>query len=119
MEVILTRKIGTLNGTLNKKDTVVANIASQIDFPYTLLKRLNKPEEAASFKWGENIFNNYENQYAHYIFNNGFGTIDKNGTFVYDYTSRKSIISEGISATKLDFLGKAITQKAYQDFMNR
>ena len=108
-----------LGGALAKKDTIVSTISSQTDFAYSLLNTLNKPEEANDFKWSKNIFNNSEAQYAHYIFNKGFGIIDKNGVYVYDFVSNKTIISEGESATKLDSLGKSITQEAYQDFMDK
>lgn len=108
-----------LGGALHKKDTVISTISAQTDFAYSLLKTMNKHEEANDFIWGKNIFNNANEQYAHYIFNNGFGTIDKNGVFVYDFTSKKDIISNGFSAKKLDSLGKAISQKAYQDFMDK
>ena len=65
------------------------------------------------------MFNTSENQYAHYIFNKGFGTIDKNGVFVYDFVSNQPIVETGTSAQKLDSLGKAITQNAFQDFLDR
>ena len=106
-----------LGGAITKKDTVISNISAQTDFAYTLLQTLQ--EDPSDFKWGKNIFNNSENQYAHYIFNKGFGTMDKNGTYVYDYISNKSVIEKGISAKKLDSLGKAISQNTYQDFLDR
>ncbi len=106
-----------LGGALAKKNQKITTISSQIDFSYTLLDILKG--ENSSFKWSKNIFNNFSTQYAHYIFNKGFGTINKNGVFVYDYVSNKAIINTGSSSKKLDSLGKAITQNAFQDFMNR
>ena len=106
-----------LGGALNKKGIEVDNITSQIDLPYTLLDLLNG--DKSKFKFSKNIFNNSNKQYAHYIFNKGFGTITKNGVFLYDYTSKRSFIEEGSEVNKLDSLGKAISQEAFQDFIDR
>ena len=106
-----------LGGAIAKKDTIVSTIAAQTDFAYTLLQTLQ--QDPSDFKWGKNMFENSENQYAHYIFNKGFGTIDKNGIYVYDYISDKAMIEKGTSTKKLDSLGKAISQNAYQDFLDR
>ncbi|AUC86757.1 sulfatase [Polaribacter sp. ALD11] len=106
-----------LGGALNKTGIEISNIASQIDLSYTLLDLLKG--DNSDFKFSKNIFNTSENQYAHYIFNNGFGTLTKNGFFLFDNVSKKSIIKKGEATSKLDSLGKAISQNAYQDFLDR
>ena len=106
-----------LGGALAKRDTIVSTIAAQTDLSYTLLQTLN--QDPSDFKWGKNIFNNSESQYAHYIFNKGFGIIDKNGIYVYDFIGNKSYEEKGTSTKKLDSLGKAISQNSYQDFLDR
>ena len=106
-----------LGGALHKKGIEIDNIASQVDLPYTLLELLNG--DNSDFTFSKNIFNNSEKQYAHYIFNKGFGTYTKNGLFLYDYISKKPIIEEGTEVTKLDSLGKSISQNAFQDFIDR
>lgn len=106
-----------LGGAVSKPSLKVNNFASQVDFPYTLLNLLGKDNK--DFIFSKNIFNTSDNQYAHYLFNKGFGTITKNGVFLYDYVSDKPILVEGKEASKLDSLGKAISQNAYQDFLNR
>jgi hypothetical protein len=75
--------------------------------------------DTSDFKWGKNIFNSSEDNYAHYIFNKGFGTLNKNGRYVFDYVSNKPILQNGTSIEKLETLGKAITQNAFQDFIDR
>lgn len=105
-----------LGGALHEKGKIVDNFGSQIDLSYTLLSLLNA--NTSDFIFGKNLFNTSEKQYAHYIFNNGFGIIDKNGTFVYDYTGKKTIVKKG-KFSKLDSLGKAITQNAYQHFLDK
>ncbi len=106
-----------LGGALNKKGIEIDNIASQVDFSFTLLDLLNGNN--SEFKFSKNLFNTSENQYAHYIFNKGFGTISKNGFYLFDYTGKKSIVQYGKDFSKLDSLGKAITQNSFQDFLDR
>ncbi|MCI2227718.1 LTA synthase family protein [Polaribacter sp. MSW13] len=106
-----------LGGALQKKGIEINTIASQVDFSYTLLDLLKG--DNSDFIYSKNIFNNSEKQYTHYIFNKGFGTLTKNGLFVYDFVSKKPILKTGSEADKLDSLGKAISQNAFQDFLDR
>ena len=103
-------------GALKQTGITVDNYSSQVDFSYTLIHLLKG--NSAKFTFGKHIFNNSDQQYIHYIFNKGFGTLSKNGSFIYDYVSNKPVIEKG-NFQPLDSLGKAITQKAYQDFMDR
>ena len=105
-----------LGGALQKTGVEIDNISSQVDFPYTLLNLLGADNKM--FINGKNIFNNSENQYAHYIYNKGFGTLTKNGTYIFDYVSKEPILNNG-NTTKLDSLGKALTQMSYQDYLER
>ena len=75
--------------------------------------------ENSEFKFSKNIFNKSDKQYVNYLFNKGFGTLTKNGAYVFDYISNKPILEEGNNIKTLDSLGKAITQKSYQDFLDR
>jgi phosphoglycerol transferase MdoB-like AlkP superfamily enzyme len=106
-----------LGGALNKKGIEINNVTSQVDFSYTLLDLLKG--DNSEFKFSKNLFNTSTNQYAHYVFNKGFGTISKNGFYLFDYVSKKPIVKYGKDANKLDSLGKAITQDSYTDFLNR
>lgn len=106
-----------LGGAVNKYIKEIDNYSSQVDFSYTLLDLLNGDKK--DFVFSKNIFNISDEQYAHYTFNKGFGTVTKNGTFIYDYVSKKPILSEGKYTEKLDSLGKAITQNSYEDFLER
>ena len=106
-----------LGGALNKKGIEIDNIASQVDLSYTLLDLLNG--DNSEFKFSKNIFNTSDKQYAHYIFNKGFGTLTKNGLYLFDHVSKKAILEEGTEAAKLDSLGKSISQEAFQDFLER
>lgn len=105
-----------LGGALAKKGITIDNFSGQSDFAYTLTDLLNgNPKQ---FEFGKHIFNTSNNQYVHFVFNKGFGAISKKGAFVYDYVSNKPVIQKG-NYQQLDSLGKAISQEAYQDFLDR
>jgi len=106
-----------LGGAVNKNIKEIDNFSSQVDFSYTLLDLLKCDKK--DFVFSKHIFNSSNEQYAHYTFNKGYGTVTKNGTFIYDYVSKKPILSEGKYTKKLDSLGKALTQDSYQDFLER
>jgi phosphoglycerol transferase MdoB-like AlkP superfamily enzyme len=106
-----------LGGAVNQKHTEIETIASQVDFSYTLLDLLKADNK--DFVFSKNIFNTSENQFAHYTFNKGFGTLTKEGVFVYDFVSQKPILESGKNTKTLDSLGKAITQNSYEDFLER
>lgn len=106
-----------LGGALHQKGINIDNITSQVDFSYTLLDLLKGNN--SEFKFGKNLFNNSDKQYAHYVFNKGFGTINKDGFYLYDYVSKKPITKYGKTSANLDSLGKALTQDSYQDFLER
>ncbi|WGH76557.1 sulfatase-like hydrolase/transferase [Tenacibaculum tangerinum] len=105
-----------LGGALNKTGITIDTFSAQTDLAYTLAAMLGG--NSAQFEFGKHIFNTSQNQYAHYVFNKGFGTVSKNGTFVYDYVSNKPVLQEG-NYQSLDSLGKAISQNAYQDFLDK
>lgn len=106
-----------LGGALSKSGSKNNIISSQVDFSYTLLDLLEA--DNSDFTFSKHLFNNSDEQYAHYVFNKGFGTLSKKGFYLYDYISKKPISTSGINIEKLDSLGKAITQNSYEDFLKR
>ncbi len=106
-----------LGGAVEKKDTIVSHIGSQIDLSHTLLSLLGG--KTSEFPWGNNLLGTSKNNYAHYIFTNGFGTIDNDGCSVYDYTADKRIYSKGEKIEDREQLGFALTQTVFQDFLDR
>ncbi|WP_428742270.1 LTA synthase family protein [Tenacibaculum sp.] len=105
-----------LGGALTKTGITVDNVSAQSDLAYTLTDMLGgNPKQ---FQFGKQIFNTSNKQYAHFVFNKGFGTVSKNGVFVYDYVSNKPVIQKG-NYQPLDSLGRAISQTAYQDFLDK
>lgn len=105
-----------LGGAINKRIRKVNQISSQVDFSYTLLDLLHG--DTSKFIFGKNLFNKSDNQFAYYSYNKGFGVLNKNGTYIYDYIKNEAIYNKGMFKN-LDTLGKAITQNAYKDYLNR
>lgn len=106
-----------LGGAVAKKDTIISTVGSQIDLSYTLLSILGG--EKLDFVWSQNLISPSNNPYAHYIFTNGYGTVDAKGCAVFDYNADQQVYSKGETANKLLRLGSAITQISYQDFLDR
>jgi len=98
---------------------VIENFGSQKDIGYTLLSELNYTNQLADYPFSKNLLIHSSKNYAHYIFNNGYGTIDKNGSVLYDYHAQKIIESSGTDIDTLELLGQALTQSAYQDYLDR
>jgi hypothetical protein len=65
------------------------------------------------------LFNSKENRFAHYVFNQGFGTINNSGYIVYDFISDAVVESNQESKEQLKNTGKAILQTTYQDFLEK
>ena len=106
-----------LGGALAQTNTTNNTVCSQKDFAYSLLPLLGG--DNSEFEWGHDIFNPSGKHFAHYIFNRGFGTLNKDGFVIYDYLSKNVIMTEGDSKDELELLGKSITQKSFQDFIER
>jgi phosphoglycerol transferase MdoB-like AlkP superfamily enzyme len=104
-----------IGGAVAQKNTRISNFGSQTDFAYSLLSLLGA--DPSDFKWGNNILKPSPNHFAHFVFNKGFGIINKNGAFVYDYVAQKKILNDGKPDKNMEKLGKAMTQITYQDFL--
>jgi len=106
-----------LGGALAQKDTIVSNIATHTDFAFSLLPLIGG--DNSDFVWGNNLFVQSDKHYAHYVYNQGFGVVSKDGVVVYDYHHKRNVIKRGQKINELTELGKALTQLTYQDFLDR
>jgi phosphoglycerol transferase MdoB-like AlkP superfamily enzyme len=106
-----------IGGALALKGIYNDNIGSQVDLSFTLLDLLNG--DNSNFKYGTHLFNSKENRFAHYVFNQGFGTINNSGYIVYDFISDAVVESNQESKEQLKNTGKAILQTTYQDFLEK
>lgn len=58
-------------------------IGSHSDFAATLLSQLKLPH--SYFKWSKDMFNKYQEEFAFYTFDEGFGWIDREQTLIFDH----------------------------------
>ena len=106
-----------LGGAVMETGTVNKNLGSQVDLSFTLLDLLNGEKER--FKFGTHLFNSNKKRFVHYVFHQGFGTIDNSGFMVYDFISEDAVQANGQNIEELKAMGKAILQTTYQDFLQK
>lgn len=106
-----------LGGAINAKDTVIHSYANQTDIANTVLAQLDKPDP--NFKFSNDILNSEYDDFAIFVFNNGFGYLNDGTTVVYNNTGGKYLRKEGIESQKDLEMGKAYMQVLYNDFNQR
>jgi phosphoglycerol transferase MdoB-like AlkP superfamily enzyme len=96
---------------------VVATIGSQTDVAATLLQQLHLP--AAEFVWSRDLLAKHPVSFAHYFFNNGFGTVTSAGQVTFDNISQKVWERDiGVADWQLK-MGKAMEQVSLEDFARK
>ncbi len=104
-------------GALKVKNQVSNSIGSQTDIAFTILQQIGvKPE---GYRWSKNILDTAANQFAFYIFNDGFGYVDSVGAITFDNVSKKIIYKDGNAGNEQLNKGKAYMQLSYEDFLKR
>ena len=106
-----------LGGALTNTGTVNDNLGSQVDLAFTLIDLLGA--DNSLFEFGTHLFNSNKKRFVHYIFNEGFGTLNNSGHIVYDFIKKDAIQAEGKEEEALKYQGKAILQTTYQDFLEK
>lgn len=92
-------------------------VMNQTDLAATLLAQLGLSHK--NYPFSRNVLSaSYDNPFAFYSFNNGFGIIDNTGSSVYDTMSDKLIHEAYPNQKRLD-KGKAILQTLYDDLGKR
>lgn len=89
---------------IGSQNDIIATLFAQMDIDYS------------GFNFSKNMFDPKAPHYAVYMFNNGFGLIENDGTVVFDANSEQVLLQEGT-----DYLdkAKAYTQKVYDDLSQR
>ncbi len=99
---------------------VIGKIASQIDFPSSVLSLLKL--ESGNYKWSKNIFNPYSPSFAFYSFDEGFGWVDENQKIVYDQKLKRILFFEKEMPSRYNDsilnAGKAYLQLLLEDYLN-
>lgn len=106
-----------LGGAINKQDSVIHSYATHTDIANTVLAQLDKPDP--SFKFSNDILNSGYDDFAVFVFNNGFGYLDHGKTVVYNNTGGKYLRQDGVESDKDLEMGKAYMQVLYNDFNQR
>ncbi len=101
------------------RNTVHPTIASQVDFPATLLAQLHIP--FAQFTKSKNLFNPSAPGFAFYTFDNGFGIITPQQTLVFDHDAQQVVFRKNNLDTTTNNLllqkGKAYLQVLFQEYL--
>ena len=106
-----------LGGALQYSNNIIDRIGSQTDIAASLLRQVNMP--ADSFKWSRNLFDSTQSPWAFFTFNNGFGLVQPGKQLVFDNIGMRPISKVGTVTEKDIFIGKAIQQAAFQDYLDR
>lgn len=112
-----------LGGALKEefKGQRIDKYGGQTDLASTLLSQLNIPD--STFKYSNNLLNDGFPAFGFYIWDNGFGIVDKDKAISFDPVSQKIIYSspEDIDTAEKEKAltnAKALMQSIYQDYLD-
>lgn len=103
-------------GALNDSIKIYNRVASQIDIPATVLNQFSVNTD--QFTFSKDLFKENHNDFAYYVFNDGFGFITDSTKAVYDNVGNKSLINDGNAESDL-LKGKAMVQYVSEDYLRR
>ncbi len=83
---------------LNVNSLIVSKTGSQVDLASTLLSQLGV--KTHQFKFSKNLLSDGVKPFAYYVFNDGMGFVTDSSAVVFDHTSKKFILKEGINVDK-------------------
>ncbi len=104
-----------LGGKIESPGLVINQIGSQTDLASTILSQLQM--SPISFKWSSDLLDSTRVPLAFFTFNNGFGFMQPGRQLVFDNVGKRPINRVGTVNDYDIFLGKAIQQAAFQDFL--
>ncbi len=111
-----------LGGALKQeyKGQTYNRIASQVDFPATILSMLQLKYDR--FHWSNDMFNAGSPAYAFYSFDDGFGWINDRQQLVYDHKLKKviSVMNDSLSLSENDLYlneGKSYLQLLIDEYI--
>ena len=103
-------------GAVQKK-SVIHKMGNQTDIANTLLCQIAKP--SPNFIFSKDLFGNKTNDFALYVFNNGYGYLDNDRYFVYDNLGKQYLRKEGVHHDDELNYAKAYIQKLYSDYNSK
>ena len=105
-----------LGGALAVRDTVIRRVASQTDIVKTLLDQLGI--SSAEYRWSKDFLTGAAPPFAYYTFNNGFGFVDANGSYVFDNVTSRVIHQEGRVSPAAILAGRSYQQATAQAYID-
>ncbi|HOO98888.1 MAG TPA: sulfatase-like hydrolase/transferase [Bacteroidales bacterium] len=105
-----------LGGVMEKRDTLISRLGSQVDIPLTLLHQMNLDGE---FPFSKDLLSDDSHSFAFYTFNEGFGFITDSSKYIYDHKLGSPVVTEGKDPLHAGKLGKAYLQVLFDDFLER
>ena len=102
------------------KGKIIDKFASHSDFASTVLSQLNISHD--HFRWSKNLFNNYQEDFAFYSFDEGFGWLEKKQSLIFDHQFNDiiSIRNDSLSDTVNNQIlnkGKAYLQVLMEEYI--
>ncbi|RAU83254.1 sulfatase [Pontibacter arcticus] len=104
-------------GAVAQKGLKIDALGSQTDIAPTLLAQLGLPYQ--DFKWGRNLLAPTAYPFAFYVFNDGFGFLTPQGSFLFDNVAKRPIAEEGTVTEAQRTYGKAYMQYSFEDFLKK
>ena len=101
-------------GGVIKEPAVVERFVNQTDIAKTLFSAMGI--ECSDFVYSRDVFNPYTQNYAFFVYTDGFGFMDSTGVTVWDNTSGKTLLGEDKTR---EMKGKVLLQMLYKDIANR
>lgn len=106
-----------LGGALTTRDSVVDEIASQLDVAPTLTDLLGLDPKV--FRYGRSLLHPVATPLAYYGYDVGFGLVTERGQLVFDHRAGRISWQTGAPSEEDRRLGHALLQESYQDYLNR
>ena len=94
--------------------THIKRLVNQTDIPKTIFSAMGL--DSKNFIYSRNVLNPHTNNYAYYVYNNGFCFMDNTGYTIWDNNQNKAI--EGAN-TNREMKGKVLLQTLYRDISKR
>jgi len=107
---------GAIKDELN--GTRVGKIGSQCDLAKTLLQQMGR--DASGYRFAKDLLNPSTQGFAMYEHHNGYGWIDKNGYFAFDFDRNKVVESKFAQESALESAyenSRAFITAVYRDFL--
>jgi phosphoglycerol transferase MdoB-like AlkP superfamily enzyme len=106
-----------LGGALQISDTVISTYGSQIDIPKSILAQVQL--NATAFRFGKDIFDPSSEKFGFFVFNDGFGFVNQEFTYIHDNVGDTTVLFSGNINKENANKGKAYQQVLMDDYREK